>query len=917
VNIDSIKKVVDTFTPTTSNKERSSLELPFNVGIGDFNVTVKPFNESGIGFKTISLDGEGIFYYGTGVNIDDLSLFIDSNITNIELSGEVKEKKVRIKKLNIVDVDTIAIDDVIETMIAMKIDREIVEIVEPEIDDYKAGRENFLPKSVRVDSAILTLKAADYPEVKLNRGEVNVTSLEVDFYGMIDIHPDTVQVANLSVLLDSDLSILSIDSRLENETVTVESLSVRDIDTIALKKFLESFENNETTTVSKEEPIADNRVSTLLPKYLFVKHMDSSIKSATYEPLYIESAEVNAMNVKFNLTTFIAESGEVGMRAASNFVSLSQHGVIDNNHINNKGKVTANKALFETYGLPQEEAVFDPMEIDIEVDKKQISVDFALKTENILQPHNGALVVEYLSLKNHLVYLTSEGQMKIENEGNISTPYAKELYLENVLILEEGEVNYNGKIMPGKLENLDSNYTKFLNDTLITYKGDGKSVEAMLDSEGLKGKIISADLKTGNLNLSTKQPLELKNMFSLPKTLESSKVAVDVHVPFDLRNILPLTANAKFTSNLATVDADIFYDKELKVRSRTIFPEDSLLRRFDPKLNLDALSPLEADLVMDKRSLQVDLRSKGLSSQVNLYTENKNLDGNMVLGGAEFLFKGNLEKELSLENSVSSLEGLLHKVSTIYAFDVPPLDGDAKISLVLKDMKDVVLKLNSNTLMYNKDHIINDTMISLGYSDSNLTLNSYHTTFDTQKFFATKPSVIMLKEGKIEVSPLWINDELKVTGLYDIKTQKGETLAFADTLNIAHEMGELTSRVDIKSRSKGEQTTVEGTISILGGNIYYDINKNSFASDKDIIVVQEMKKEKPSPFMDNLIASIKVHTVDPLLYKTDEADVKVNADVFLKKDVKGPLSVHGEVEILKGSSYRVENKKFVFKKSII
>jgi len=515
----------------------------------------------------------------------------------------------------------------------------------------------------------------------------------------------------------------------------------------------------------------------------------------------------------------------------------------------------------------------------------------------------------------------SEGRLKIENEGNISASYGKELTFENVLTLEEGEVNYRGRVRPGKLVGVDTNYTRLLDDLEINYEGDSKSVEAELDSESLKGKFNSADLKTGDLTLLTKQPLELKKLVSLPETLESSNVAVDVHMPLNFERIMPLKAKAKLTSNLATVDAEIFYDKALKVTSAMVFPKDSLLRTFSPKLNLDALSPLEADLAMDKKAYRVDLRSKGLSSQVKFNTENKNLEGNMVLGGAEFLFKGNVEKTLSLENTVSSLEGLLQKVSTIYAFEVPPLEGDAKVSLVLTEMKDVALKLNSNTLKYKADakteHNLNDTMISLGYYDSNLTLNSYRTTFDTQKIFATKPSVLTLKDDKVKISPLWINDELKVTGEYDIETNKGEILAFAETLNVSHEMADLKSRVDVHTKLEGNQTAVEGTVTILGGDIHYDMDIKTFSSDSDIRNAEELKKKKSTPFKDNLVVTVKVDTEQPLHYKTAEADIQAHADLMIQKAANSPVSVLGIVEILKGSSYRFKNKKFLFKKSTI
>jgi outer membrane protein assembly factor BamA len=920
VNVENINKVVETFIPAKSQEEDTSVfVLPFSIGVGELHLTVKPFEESGIGFKDISLDGEGIVYYGEGVDVDDLTLSIDTNVTTIQLSGGIEEKNIRVKNLSILDVDTIAFQDVIEKMIAIHLEEKIVEEIEPEIKQYRAGKDNFIPKSVFVDSAIVRVKSADHPQIRLNQGEMNVSSVKVDIHRMIDYQPNTVQVGDLSVLLDTNLSRLSMNSKLEDETITVESLSLHDIDTIALKKLFESIENNQT--VRDETLDTNNTVNPLLPKFLYVKHIDSSIKSATYYPVFVKSAEVNATNVKVNIGTLTAESGEVDVAFMSNFSSLVQHGVLKDNHIESNGYITAHKELFEIYGLPWKEATFNPFALNIKTDKKQIVVDYDLKDGKLLQSEVSAFTVEDISLTNQIVYVFSESKLRVQNEGNISTSYAKEVHVENVLTLEDGVLNYMGKVTPGKLEGIDNNYTKLLNDLKISYRGDGKSIEADIDSEGVKGKFVSADFKKGDLRLSTKQALELKNMISLPKELEPSKMTVDIHVPLDFLTITPLHAKAKVRSNLANVDADLLYEKELKVISKTIVPEDSLLRAFSPKLNLDALSPLEADLSMVEKGLHVDIRSKGLKSKVKFNPENKDLDGNMVLGGAEFVFKGNVEKKLSLENSVSSLEGLLKKISTIYAYDVPPLDGDVKVSLTLTDMKDVELKLNSNTLTYKADskteYKLNNTMLSFGFADSSLTLNKYHTTFQEQKIFAAKPSVITFNEGIIDISPLWINDELKVTGRYNIENKKGEILAFADPLNISHELVDLVSRLDLNTSLENNETAISGTITILGGDIHYDMDIKTFSSDSDIINGEELKKKKSSPFMDNLNTYIRVKTEKPLIYKTEDADIEATADFLIQKSLKGPMNVLGTVEILEGSSYSYENKKFVFDKSFI
>jgi len=853
LNVENIEKVVKAFVSTEPEEDNSSFVLPFSIGVGEVKLAVDPFEWSGIGFKDILLDGKDIDYNGERIDVNDLFLSIDTNVTTIELSGGIQEKDIRIKKLSIVDIDTIAFQDVIEQMIAIKIHEEIVELVEPEVEHYKAGRDHLIPKSVQVDSVIVTVKPADHPQIKLHQGELNATSIKVDIYGIIDLQPNTIQVGSLSMLLDTNLTRLSMHSKLEDEKITLESLSLRELDTIALTKLFDSIENNQT---SKAEPLdAGTAESPLLPKFLHVKQFDSSIKSVIYEPVFVKSAEVNATNVMLNIATLTAEGGEVKVAAVSNFASLLQYGVIKDNRIESKGYITAHKKLFETYGLPLEEDAFDTIPLNINADEKQVIIDFDIKGEKILQAEEGEFNIEHLSLKNQIIYLISEGKLTLVNEGNVSIPYAKGLHLKNVLTLEDGVLDYRGKIDPGKIDGIDSNDSKLLNDLKITYQGDAKSIEA------------------------------------------------------------------KIRSDLANVDAVVLYDKELKVVTKTTFPEDSLLRATIPKLNLDSLSPLHADISLAEKAVHIDVKSKGLTSNVTFNPENKNLEGNMVLGGAKFEFKGNVEKKLFLENSVSSFKGMLKKISTVYAFDVPPLDGDVKMSLVLTDMKDVALNLNSNTLIYKTDskteHILNDTMISLGFANSVLSLDKYHSTFQKQKIFATKPSVITFKEGNVEISPLWINDELKVTGAYNIENKKGEIFAYADPLHISHEVTSLASRVDVKSSLNGNAVSINGSITLLGGVIHYDMDTKTFDADSDIVMVEELKKKEQSPLMDNMEVNVKINTQNALFYQTKEANIGVSTDLLIKKERKEPLNIYGTVEILKGSIYTFKGKKFVFNKSTV
>jgi outer membrane protein assembly factor BamA len=915
LNVKNIKTAVESFIP----KKAEIYAFPFSIGVSESHMTFKPFDEIGIGFKEISLNGKSFIYYGEGINIEDFSLFIDSDVFRIKLDAGVKDKKMRVKNLSILDLDTIAFQDLIKKMIDYNIYDEIEEKVDPEIKKYRAGKENLLPESVLVDSAIITFKPTDYPQIRMNHGEMNVSSVKVDIHRIIDFESNAVQVGNLSMIVDTNLSHLTLDSKLEDETIKIESLSLRNIDTMALIKTFGSIKESQMIEGMSIE--TNSTVNSLMPKALYLKQMDTSFKSARYNSVFLNNAEVNATNFLFNIANLTAQSGEINVSIVSNIASFEQYGVIKGNQIRSRGDIIAHKALFETYGLPIKQVTFNSVNMDIQGDENQLVVDFDVKGDDISQGEKDLFNFEHLSLKNRITYMIPERKLRVENEGNVSTPYVKEVHFENILTLKDDLKSYKGKVIPGKFEKMDADYTKFLNNLEIDYIGDADSIEVKIGSEGLKGKFTSYDFKKGELTLSVKEDFTLENMFLLPKKLHPSRVALDVYIPLNFSNLIPMNASAKFASNLVDMDIDLLYDTEYKITIKTSVPEDSLLKEFNSKLNFDAISPIYTDLTTKGKIVHANIQSKEMNSRVKFNLENKNLDGYTNLGGTKFEYKGNIEKKLYLDHYTSSVKNFLKQISTIYTFEVPSLNGDAKTSIVFSDMKDVELKFNADILTYKPnmktDLTLNNTMISLDYANSILSLNKYYSTFQDQKIFANKPSLITFKDGVIDISSLWINDELKVTGGYNIENKKGEMLAVADTFNVSHEKGDLASRIDIKTGFEEGKTAVEGTVTILGGEIHHDMEVKTFSPDSDIVNVDELKKKENSPMMENLSSSIKVNTEKPLIYKKEKADVKANADLLIHKSHKEPVRVLGTVEILNGSTYRLHNKRFVFKNSSI
>ena len=927
LNVKTIEKIVTHFSVDTPDKEKSTYVLPVAIGIGEAHVSVDPFTERNITIEGVDLKTKEIYFADSDLRIDEILLSARSGLANLSLEAGMKEREVVVTKLVIDAIDTAAIDRLVKSLPAAEASQK--EAKADEVSDAQTPTaENLMfPKSLLLESGTIEVKPVKFPQFSITKGRIDLTSVQVDLVRVLASRPNAIQVGRAMLAVDSNLSELKLNARLENETVTIDSLDIHHIDTLALSKIAISDERNKSTEPIESKPESKagaNEKRTpnpFIPKLLVLKKMDASIKSAEYEPVLLRHVELNASDIHFDIPSLTAKSGTIDLDANTSFAVLRQHGVIQDNRIETNGYVTPLKRLFTTYDLPLREDAFGDISLDIDANEKQAVVDILIKGKKILKAEEDGFNVDSLQLKNHIVYLIDEGKLTVTNEGNVTTPYTEHLRLDNRLTFQGGKLQYEGEMLPGPLTGIEGNYTKPLNDLKISYEGNISSIAALIDSEGLKGKFVSPDFKKGDFVLSTKAPLMLNEMVSLPEPLQAAKVGANIHVPLDFAQITPLKAEANVTSNIAHIKADLLYDGNVSVTTRTLFPKDSLLRGFSKELNLDALSPLNTNLSMRDKWVYVDLTSQGITSKVTFDTNSSDIDGDLIVGGAKFIFDGNLDGNVTLDNHVASLQTLIKKINTIYRFEAPPLDGDMKISLVLQNKKDLSLNLASNALTYKADrktdYVLNDTLISLGFSDSVLKLNRYHTTFQEQKIFATKPSIVSLRNGMVEIAPFWINDELKVTGQYNIEEKKGEIIAKADSFTVTHEMIDMKSAIDIKTRLDGVKTDIVGTVTILGGNVHYNMDKKSFASDSDIIIVQDMKKESESLFMDNLTVRIKVNTKKPILYKTADADIKALADLQIEKAPKGPIYVLGTAELMEGSYYAFENKKFVFKKSII
>jgi len=650
-----------------------------------------------------------------------------------------------------------------------------------------------------------------------------------------------------------------------------------------------------------------------------VHYASLSLEPFVQQGIVISSVALDVKDVQY--TSDSVSVGVLDLKVDSNVTDLILNAKIKENHLTGQLRLTPTKELFELYDLPIRKEAIGDIVINVTASEEQVVADLSKEMKQLLKSKKGDFNLDIDSLQSHVVYDINEGSMKADSKVMLSTPYAKNVLVTNLFTMDDN-ISYSGEIHVKQIIGVDAKFVKPLNNLEVKYEGDIQSIKTDILSDNLQGTFTSSDFKKAQLHLETKEALVLNQFIELPLELNQTKANVVIDVPIRFDENVSLVAYTKINSNVLNVDANISYEDTLRVKTVSYIPEESLLRTYSEELKWDRLSPIRAEAELKDDAIDAVLTAGSLAAKAHYDLESTKVDGKMSLGGLHADISGIAKQKLNIYTKINSMSSLIESVKDIYTFaDVPIVKGSADISVELSDLKTVDIVLKSPEILYQPDHktehYVNDIDLAIKFEDSKVVLNRYTLTYATQKLFSTKPSTISLADDIVTISPLWINDQLEVAGEYNIRTKKGTIDTEAKKLHIEHEIVDLDSMIDIKTVLDGNKTYVNGDIVLLGGNIHYDLNQKSFASDSDIIIVQDMKVKKESSFIDNLSVAVQIKTKKPLIFKKDDIDIQAKVEATVYKADHGDLMLLGMLEILEGGSYNFKGKKFVFDKSHI
>jgi translocation and assembly module TamB len=741
------------------------------------------------------------------------------------------------------------------------------------------------------------------PHALLKR-EVAISSLEIE----------GVDVARLKEM------VASVEKE-DNDSSTSEPLDIA-LSVDRLKVTTTPFEEFNTTLSSLSFELTD---LFLEKESVEISHSDLTIAlHKSFDKILLERARLQLYRSKINLTNTMVERGDVTFNLASTIGGVDYRGEIRSNYLRGEMRLSPTKRLFDLYEIPIHACDLKEVIIDLNASQEHLDASLSHPLLSLSPQVTGGEDIAMRDIAVEMGYALNDNTLLVDAFSRVETPYTQEINITHQLHSKGDSLRYGGAVRLDRVVGIEHNITTLLDRLRIDYQGDLHALDANLSSKGLRGDIGLKGYQKGKITLETRNPIALMDYFALPKPFDATRMRLSFYAPFDLKVLTPLGADLNLSSNLLQMQSRITYDKTLLIDSIVKLPKETLLKEVHQEVKWGSIGAISLWSKVEKEEVEVRLfnEDKSLQLEADYHLKRGSVESRLDLGSLHLDTKGVVKERLDLNGSIGSLEALKRWVSRYYPLgEYPQLEGALQTQWRMEQMRSIKGSIASQKIGYRMadkvPHTIDNLKLSITKEEENITIGGYTLTFDGERLFATKPSVMVLGEENLSIEQFWVNDTLLIDGVYDLAKVVANLSITSENFPIKQEDFAIKSRLDLQLTKEQESIEVEGKVDLLGGDILYDLSKKRFASDSDIVIVQKGKRKKEEDTMKNLSLNIHLSTKKPLKYKQKGISIKSDASLSIQKSLNFPLMLFGSIKLLKGGYYTIEKKRFRLKEGFV
>lgn len=738
---------------------------------------------------------------------------------------------------------------------------------------------------------------------------------------------------------------LNYDDMIKAKTIYLKpniiSLLVKEINISDLKVENITIEDKLISFIKESSETQNENSSFEFPFSLVIKNLELSMYDFSYENQKIDEIVLNAKNINSNLKDKI--SADIFAKIKSNLANIEANMQIENNIY----KLNSNIDLKE----------YAKSKIDLDATGDLEKVSFSIKSEDLkvlnlkenidikdiklignYDIKNSNLDISSLTsnLNYEQIFINLDAKVNLLNndldslkfQANFYTTIKKSIYksLEKDLNIKS---NFLGDLKQIEFKNiLESNSIK-IDDFLLKIDSSDLNGVAKIDNKNIE-IVSNFDIFTNYANKKSNLDLKL-NLDDFENLSLNSKSVIESlkYENFNLKELGNININSSYKKNFLNMDLNSKYiNMNLNTKNLKKIIFDFNIKNLNPnniyKLDKNIkISKLSSNI---KGEFENNLTLKSntiLNDSFNIDVEVKNKNSNLEAKFQNISFESILNKNgeaLNIKTDIKELNIFEKELKKI--LEIPDLNlfGFANINLeILKN------RVNFDILSP-KISFLNQNIENIDIKGN---FEEERVLFDKIDFHINKiydinfnKKFTLLKKAFFNISNFSSNFEFENITINSSKDKKDLILNITTKdLFIEHLLygkGFINSSVDINI-NENSKIYISGVINPNKLVSSYNIPALNISNDRDIIIVNigdnEIKKDF---FAKNIALDLKIISKE-IKYITKNIELKLDADLQIKKEFEEDLRIFGRVSNINGvfsqlgKTYKIENSNLQFR----
>ncbi|SFV67001.1 hypothetical protein MNB_SV-14-1247 [hydrothermal vent metagenome] len=276
---------------------------------------------------------------------------------------------------------------------------------------------------------------------------------------------------------------------------------------------------------------------------------------------------------------------------------------------------------------------------------------------------------------------------------------------------------------------------------------------------------------------------------------------------------------------------------------------------------------------------------------------------------------------MEINSDISDIKDLLDSIKKYYKVKLPKLHGQVDLNIKKRRDNSFLVRVKSQNIKYLSTHNIYDMDTTFIVDNkSNIKIEYYRFRIDENgymsRFFSDKKSYLSLKDKKIAVKKLWINNQLLFTGDYNFLDSRGNFNLSATKYSYKNQDFDFLVDLNLNGNIDKEKINIFGNIDVFGNMITYEVVGSDIVEDSDIIIIQDKPKVEEDSFLKNLKLDVKINSKKALKYISKDINIEFFNDLRIIKNYDDDTLITGMTTITKGY-YQMEDKYFTLDESHI